>query len=74
MRRMVDFELYRIFVTVANEGNLTKASMSLNISQPAVTKRIHNLEDMLNTRLFDRSKAGMRLTRKRKKLEKRLTI
>lgn len=65
---MVDFELYRIFVTVANEGNITKASMSLNISQPAVTKRIHNLENMLNTRLFDRSKSGMRLTSNGKKL------
>ena len=59
---MVDFELYRIFVTVADEKNLTKASKVLNISQPAVTKRIKNLEEVLNVKLFERSKSGMTLT------------
>ena len=59
---MVDFELYRVFVTVANEKNLTKASKALNISQPAVTKRIKNLEEILNVKLFERSKSGMTLT------------
>ena len=27
---MIDFELYRIFVEVAKEGNITKASEKLN--------------------------------------------
>ena len=40
--------LYRIFKIVADEGNLTKASEILFISQPAVTKHIHNLENELN--------------------------
>lgn len=46
---MIDFELYRIFIVVADEKSLTKASGVLHISQPAVTKRIKNLEEMLKS-------------------------
>ena len=59
---MIDLELYRIFKTVADEENLTRASELLNISQPAVTKHIHNLEDKLGIKLFNRTKYGMKLT------------
>ena len=59
---MVDLELYRIFKIVADEENLTRASEKLNISQPAVTKHIHNLENELEIKLFDRTKYGMSLT------------
>lgn len=59
---MVDLELYKIFKIVADEENLTRASEILNISQPAVTKHIHNLEDELEIKLFDRTKYGMKLT------------
>ena len=59
---MVDLELYRIFKIVADEENLTRASEILNISQPAVTKHIHNLEEELEIKLFDRTKYGMKLT------------
>ncbi len=69
---MVDFELYRIFVTVANEKNLTKASKLLNISQPAVTKRIKNLEDAIDVRLFERSRKGMVLTSEGEKLFRKI--
>lgn len=61
---MVNLELYRIFVTVAKEGNLTRASKILNISQPAVTKHIKNLENELQITLFKRNKYGMKLTDK----------
>lgn len=59
---MVNLELYRIFKIVADEENLTRASEILNISQPAVTKHIHNLEDELEIKLFNRTKYGMVLT------------
>lgn len=59
---MVNLELYRIFKIVADEENLTKASEVLSISQPAVTKHIHNLEDELQIKLFNRTKYGMVLT------------
>mgnify|MGYP003287641281 CR=1 FL=1 len=43
----INFELYRIFYTVAVCGNITKASKELMISQPAVTQSIQTLENEL---------------------------
>lgn len=65
---MVNLELYRIFTIVAKEGNLTRASAILHISQPAVTKHIKNLENELQVNLFKRNKYGMELTDKGKLL------
>ena len=58
----IDFELYRIFYTVANNGNITKAALELNISQPAISKSIKNLEEQLGGTLFIRTKRGVILT------------
>ena len=58
----IDFELYRIFYTVANNKNITKASIELNISQPAISKSIKNLEEQLGGKLFVRTKRGVILT------------
>lgn len=65
---MVNLELYRIFKIVADEENLTRASEILSISQPAVTKHIHNLENELNITLFTRTRYGMVLTEEGKKI------
>lgn len=64
----IDFELYRIFYEVANYGNITKASMHLNISQPAISKSIKNLENQLGGSLFIRTKKGVVLTEEGKEL------
>jgi DNA-binding transcriptional LysR family regulator len=69
---MIDFELYRIFVAVAEEENITKASDKLNISQPAITKQIKNLENQLSTKLFERKSKGVSLTEDGKKLYEKL--
>lgn len=69
---MVDFELYRIFVAVAKEENITKASEQLCISQPALTKQIKNLENQLSVKLFERKSKGVILTKEGKKLYKEL--
>ena len=58
----IDFELYRIFYTVANNGNITDAAKELNISQPAISKSIKNLEEQLGGTLFIRTKRGVILT------------
>lgn len=57
-------ELYqlRTFLTVAEEGHLTRAAEKLFTSQPAVSTHIRALEDELGIRLFDRSAKGMTLT------------
>jgi len=58
----INFELYRIFYTVAICGNITKASKQLMISQPAVTKQLKTLENQLGGELFIRTKKGVILT------------
>ncbi len=58
----INFELYRIFYVVANHLNITKASEELNISQPAISKSIKNLEEQLGGSLFVRTKRGVILT------------
>ena len=58
---MINLELYRIFLVVAETKNVTRASEILNISQPAVTKHIKNLEEQLGTPLFIRTKKGVKL-------------
>lgn len=60
---MVNLELYKIFVTVAKEENITKASEKLNLTQPAVTKHMKNLESILETKLFIRNNHGIKLTK-----------
>lgn len=65
---MIDLELYRIFYEVAKTGNITQASNNLNISQPAVTKHIKNLEYQLGTTVFIRTRKGVILTETGKKL------
>ena len=57
----INLELYKIFISVAESGSITKASNNLNISQPAITKHIKNLEDSLGTPLFIRTKKGVKL-------------
>lgn len=69
---MVNFELYRIFVAVADEENITKASEKLNISQPAITKQIKNLENQLSIKLFERKSKGVALTNDGKKIYEKL--
>ena len=58
----IDFELYRIFYTVAKNGNITKAAQELMISQPAISKSIKNLEYQLGGQLFVRTKRGVVMT------------
>ena len=52
---MANFELYKIFIKVAQEKNITRASEKLCVSQPAVTRHIKNSENELNTILFNRT-------------------
>ena len=65
---MINLELYRIFYVVAENKSITKASEILNISQPAVTKHIQNLEYQLNSPLFIRTKKGVVLNEYGKKI------
>lgn len=57
-----NLEYYRAFYMVAQTGNVTKAAELLCLSQPAVTRSIHRLEESLGCKLFTRVSCGVRLT------------
>jgi DNA-binding transcriptional LysR family regulator len=50
------------FLEIARQRNLSRAAEALHVTQPALTARIRQLEDELETPLFERSHRGMRLT------------
>lgn len=58
----MDLIQLRAFVTVAHEGNLTRAAERLHLTQPAVSLQIKSLQASLNLQLFARTPNGMALT------------
>jgi DNA-binding transcriptional LysR family regulator len=52
----------RAFVTVGNLQSFAAAAKALHLSQPALSRRIANLERMLGVRLFDRTTRNVELT------------
>jgi LysR family transcriptional activator of nhaA len=50
------------FWTASKEGSITAAAKSLNLSQPALSTQIHQLEENLGEKLFEKSGRGLRLT------------
>jgi DNA-binding transcriptional LysR family regulator len=58
---MSDFRL-QVFYTVASLGSFTKAAETLYITQPAVTKHIHELESEWGIPLFERKGNSIQLT------------
>lgn len=59
---MYDFRL-KVFYVVANRLNFTKAAAELFISQPAVSKHIHEIEVYYETQLFERHGSKISLTK-----------
>lgn len=62
MYQNINLNVLKYFYEIANTKNITKASANLNISQPALTRAIKQLEEELNKELFLRSKKGVVLT------------
>jgi DNA-binding transcriptional LysR family regulator len=56
-----DFRL-KVFYTVSQKLSFTKAANELFITQPAVTKHINELEQQIQTRLFNRKGSTISLT------------
>lgn len=52
----------RYFLMAAEELNISRASARLNVSQPAVSRQIHDLEEELGVTLFHRERIGLKLT------------
>ena len=53
----------RYFVAVADELSFTRGAEKLRIAQPSLTRQIRDLEEELGTRLLDRTKKKVTLTR-----------
>ena len=65
-----DFAKLGTFLTVVKERSFSKASKKLGISQPAVTQQIKWLEDYLDSRIVERKKNGITLTKTGEELYK----
>ncbi len=49
-------------MAVAQQGTLGRAAETLNLSQPALSKTLNELEQLTGTRLFERGRLGAQLT------------
>jgi DNA-binding transcriptional LysR family regulator len=58
-----DFAKLQTFLMVTKEKSFSKASAKLGISQPAVTQQIKFIEEYLDTKIVDRKKNGILLTK-----------
>ncbi|MFT3960308.1 LysR family transcriptional regulator [Propionivibrio sp.] len=50
------------FIAVAEEQHIGRAASRLHITQPALTRRVHALEDEVGMPLFTRTPTGMKIT------------
>ncbi|TVX78095.1 LysR family transcriptional regulator [Peribacillus simplex] len=55
-------ENLKMFCLVVDEGSISQAARLSFLSQPAVTRQIHQLENFYNTLLFDREEGRLRVT------------
>ncbi len=59
---MTDLSLLRSFLQVADSGTITTAARRLFLTQPALSRRLQQLESDLGAELFQRSRQGVQLT------------
>lgn len=58
----LDQRQLRAFLAVVDSGSLGRAAESINLSQPALSRLIQDMETRLDARLFERHGRGMTLT------------
>ena len=58
----LDLRKVRFFVVLAEELNYPRAAARLDVAQPVLTRQIRSLERDLTAQLFERGRAGTRLT------------
>ncbi len=59
----IKFRHIQTFVEIARQKSVVRAAAILRISQPAVTKTVRELEDVLGVTLFERDGRGIKLSR-----------
>lgn len=63
MRRNIDTELFRTFVSIADQDGFIRAAQALGRSQSAISMQMRRLEEAIGCALFRRAGRKMRLTR-----------
>ncbi len=61
--RRIKFRHVQCFVEIARQRSLKRAADRLFLTQPAISKTLKELEDILGAQLLTRSRAGVTLTR-----------
>ena len=56
---MVNLELFRTFIAIYREGTISKAAISVDVTQPAASQQLASLEKTLKTKLFERTPRRM---------------
>ena len=59
----MEIRVLRYFLEAAREENITRAAARLHLSQPTITRQLHQLEEELGVKLFTRGSVNIRLTR-----------
>ena len=58
----VNLDLLRSFFSIVEHGSLNRAAEILRVSQSTLTRQVHQLEDEVGGRIFERSASGVSLT------------
>jgi len=58
----MDIDSLLAFITTVNEQSFSRAAVKLNLTQPAISKRIQNLENQTGKKLFERLQREIILT------------
>lgn len=58
----MELRVLKYFLTVADEGNITRAADILHVTQPTLSRQLIELEDELGTALLIRGKRSVTLT------------
>lgn len=58
----LELRVLRYFLTVADEGNITKAAEVLHVTQPTLSRQMTDLEEEVGVRLMIRGKRALKLT------------
>lgn len=66
--------LLQHFLVAAERRNITAAAEALHITQPALTRSIHQLEKLVGSTLFERLPTGVALTRQGEILARRVKL
>jgi len=67
----MDIRQLRYFLTIAREGQITRAAKQLNMEQPPLSRQLKLMEEELGVTLFERSGKQLRLTHAGELLQQR---